>query len=89
MATIETGETVKGVERGWDDGRVALGASKKIGEICTSRAGREVDDGAQAAKPGAAFTFIEVGPEGTPGVTGGDHQPNSQIGMPASLYGFQ
>ena len=89
MATIKTGETVEGVERDWDDGRVALGASKKIGEISTPRAGREMDDGPQAAESGAALTFIEVGPEGTPGVTGGDHRPSSQIGMPASLYGFQ
>jgi hypothetical protein len=45
--------------------------------------------GAPAAGTGVLLGRVEVEAERTPSVTGGDHRPNSQIGMPATLCGFQ
>lgn len=89
MAAVETGEVVEGVKRGWKDHWIPLCPTQKIGEICTPRAGREVDNGAQAAEARAALSLVEIGAERSPAITDGDHRPNSQIGMPATLCGFQ
>jgi hypothetical protein len=87
MATIETGEAVEGAERSRDGSRVALGPTQKIGEIYAPRAGREVDDSAQATKAGTPLGLIQVGPERTPSVASGDHREHHAAAVPRR--GFQ